>query len=175
MANGPEWDDLSFPDGVISLYSTQYQREDGIGYDFEDQASEKHDIRAGAQYDVNTSSIYQIVPTVPQIITADASAESISRLSERYLEHDAALFRDGLAALYRTALSDERRRHLMATARSIRIVALAYTFAGLNGFRANFDHTSTPPLPLEVQRTCPANACSNDSGGNAAVRFRVFR
>ena len=32
-------------------------------------------------------------------------------------------------------------------------IALGYTFAGLNGFRANFDHTSTPPLPLEVQRS----------------------
>ena len=70
VANGPEWDDLSFPDGVISLYSTQNQREDGIGYDFEDQANDKTDFRAGAQYDVNTSSIYQIVPTVPQIVTA---------------------------------------------------------------------------------------------------------
>ena len=47
VANGPEWDDLSFPDGVISLYSTQSQREDGIGYDFEDQANDKTDFRAG--------------------------------------------------------------------------------------------------------------------------------
>ena len=38
VANGPYWDDLSFPDGVISLWSQQSQRQDGIGYDFEDQA-----------------------------------------------------------------------------------------------------------------------------------------
>jgi hypothetical protein len=167
VANGPEWDDLSFPDGVISLYSTQYQREDGVGYDFEDQAGEKHDIRAGAQYDVNTSSIYQIVPTVPQIITAAPRLNQyLVYLSDTWsmTPHFSAMgslryigqhsqTSDGL--VYGDGAIDP---HL----------ALAYRFAGSNGFRANFDHTSAPPLPLEVQRTCtPASDCSNDSGENA--------
>jgi hypothetical protein len=174
VANGPEWDDLSFSDGVISLYSTQSQREDGIGYDFEDQANEKTDIRAGAQYDVNTSSIYQIVPTVPQVITAAprlnqylvyvsdtwsvtphfSTMGSLRYIGQHSQTSDGLIYGDG-------ALDP----HL----------SLAYTFAGLNGFRANFDHTSTPPLPLEVQRTCvPANACSNDSGGNAGGSVPSF-
>lgn len=174
VANGPEWDDLSFSDGVISLYSTQSQREDGIGYDFEDQANEKHDIRAGAQYDVNTSDIYQIVPTVPQIITAAprlnqylvylsdtwsmtphfSAMGSLRYVGQHSQTSDGVIYGDG-------ALDP----HL----------SVAYTAAGLNGFRANFDHTSTPPLPLEVQRTCvPANACSNDSGGNAGGSVPSF-
>ncbi len=174
VANGPEWDDLSFSDGVISLYSTQSQREDGIGYDFEDQANEKTDIRAGAQYDVNTSSIYQIVPTVPQIITAAprlnqylvyvsdtwsvtphfSAMGSLRYIGQHSQTSDGVIYGDG-------ALDP----HL----------SFAYTFAGLNGFRANFDHTSTPPLPLEVQRTCvPASACSNDSGGNAGGSVPSF-
>ncbi len=174
VANGPEWDDLSFSDGVISLYSTQYQREDGIGYDFEDQANEKTDIRAGAQYDVNTSNIYQIVPTVPQIVTAAprlnqylvyvsdtwnmtphfSTMGSLRYIGQHSQTSDGVIYGDG-------ALDP----HL----------SLAYTFADLNGFRANFDHTSTPPLPLEVQRTCvPASACSNDSGGNAGGSVPSF-
>ncbi len=71
VANGPFWDDLSFPDGVISLFSQQMQRQDGIGYDLEDQAGTKHDVRAGAQYDVNVSYLNQIVPTADERITSN--------------------------------------------------------------------------------------------------------
>lgn len=167
IANGPEWDDLSFPDGVISLYSTQWQREDGYGYDYEDQAGEQHDFRAGAQYDVNTSGIFQIVPTVPQTVTAAprlnqylayasdtwSATPHLSVLgSLRYVGQHAQTS-DGVA--YGDGAVDP---HL----------AIAYTFDKLNGFRANFDHTSAPPLPLEVQRTCtPASQCSDDSGPGA--------
>jgi Carboxypeptidase regulatory-like domain len=166
-ANGPEWDDLSFSDGVLSLYSTQAQREDGIGYDFEDQAGEKHDMRAGAQYDVNTGNIYQIVPTVPQIVTASprlnqylvyasdtwsvtphfSAMGSLRYVGQHASTSDGVVYGDGAIDPH---------------------LALAYTFARLNGFRATFDHNSVPPLPLEVQRTCtPANACSDNSGDNA--------
>ncbi|HEX3672271.1 MAG TPA: TonB-dependent receptor [Candidatus Cybelea sp.] len=167
VANGPEWDDLSFSDGVISLYSTQYQREDGAGYDFEDQAGDKHDIRAGAQYDVNTSGLYQIVPTVPQIITA------APRLNQ-YLVYAS----DTWSMTPHFSLMGSLRYVGQHSQTSTNViygdgavdphVALAYTFAGGNGFRANFDHTTTPPLPLEVQRTCePASDCSNDSGSGS--------
>ena len=169
VANGPEWDDLSFPDGVISLYSTQYQREDGIGYDFEDQANDKTDFRAGAQYDVNTSNFYQIVPTVPQIVTAaprlnqylvymndtwSVTPNFSAMGSLRYVGQHAQTS-DNPPVIYGDGALDP---HL----------ALAYTFAALNGLRATFDHNSVPPPPLEVQRTCvPASQCSNDSGGDA--------
>jgi len=167
IANGPEWDDLSFPDGVISLYSNQWQREFGYGYDYEDQAGDKHDIRAGAQYDVNTSDLYQIVPTIPQIITAAprlnqylvylsdtwSMTQHFSMMgSLRYVGQHSQTSTD---VIYGDGALDP---HL----------ALAYTFDGLNGFRFNFDHTSSMPLPLEVQRSCtPASACSGDSGSDA--------
>ncbi|HTU81573.1 MAG TPA: TonB-dependent receptor [Candidatus Acidoferrales bacterium] len=167
VANGPEWDDLSFPDGVVSLYSTQYQREDGVGYDFDDQASERHDLKAGAQYDVDASSIYQIVPTVPQIVTARpwlnqylvylndvwsitphvSTQESLRYIGQHTDTSNGLAYGDGSVDPH---------------------VAIAYTFATQNAIRATFDHTSALPLPLEVQRTCtPASRCSNDSGGNA--------
>ncbi len=167
VANGPEWDDLSFSDGVISLYSTQYQREDGYGYDFEDQAGEKHDVRAGAQYDVNTSSIYQIVPTVPQIITAAPRLNQyLAYLSDTWsmTPHFSAMGSLRYIGQHTQTSTDV----IYGNGAIDPHLALAYTFAGSNGFRANFDHTSTPPLPLEVQRTCtPAADCSNNSGSNA--------
>ena len=169
VADGPEWDDLSFPDGVISLYSTQYQHEDGIGYDFEDQANAKHDFRAGAQYDVNTSSIYQIVPTVPQIVTA---APRLNQYLVYVSDTWSVTPTSPLWAPCVTSVSTRRRattRPLsMATAPSIRTSRSRTRSPGSTDLRATFDHNSVPPLPLEVQRTCvPASACSNDSGGKA--------
>ena len=174
VANGPEWDDLSYPDGIISLYSTQYQREDGAGYDFEDQAGDAHDIRAGAQYDVNTSSIYQIVPTVPQTITAAPRLNQyLIYLSDTWsmTPHFSAM-----GSLRYVGQHSQTSNGLAYGDGAIDPhLALAYTFAGLNGFRANFDHNSTPPLPLEVQRTCePASDCSGDSGENASGSVPSF-
>lgn len=169
VANGPEWDDLSFPDGVISLYSTQYQREDGIGYDFEDQANDKTDFRAGAQYDVNTSSIYQIVPTVPQIVTAAPRLNQyLLYMSDTWSVTPNFSAMGSLRYVGQHAQTSDNPPVIYGDGALDPHLALAYTFAGFNGLRATFDHNSVPPLPLEVQRTCvPASQCSNDSGGNA--------
>lgn len=169
VANGPEWDDLSFPDGVISLYSTQYQREDGIGYDFEDQANDKTDFRAGAQYDVNTSSIYQVVPTVPQIVTAAPRLNQyLVYMSDTWSVTPNFTAMGSLRYVGQHAQTSDNPPVIYGDGALDPHVALAYTFAGLNGLRATFDHNSVPPLPLEVQRTCvPASQCSNDSGGHA--------
>ena len=169
VANGPEWDDLSFNDGIISLYSTQYQREDGIGYDFEDQANAKTDFRAGAQYDVNTSSIYQIVPTVPQIVTAAPRLNQyLVYVSDTWSVTPNFSAMGSLRYVGQHAQTSDNPPVIYGDGAIDPHLALAYTFAGLNGLRATFDHNSVPPLPLEVQRTCvPASACSDDSGSNA--------
>jgi hypothetical protein len=169
VADGPEWDDLSFPDGVISLYSTQYQREDGVGYDFEDQANAQTDFRAGAQYDVNTSGIYQIVPTVPQIVTAAPRLNQyLVYASDTWSVTPAFSVMGSLRYVGQHAQTSDNPPVIYGDGALDPHLALAYTFAGVNGLRATFDHNSVPPLPLEVQRTCvPASACSNDSGGKA--------
>jgi hypothetical protein len=151
VANGPFWDDLSFPDGVISLFSTQLQRQDGIGYDFDDQAGSKHDLRAGAQYDVNDSYLNQIVPTAGELITSNPRlnqylvyAGDTWSMSDRWtvagaLRYSAehVLTSDGLS--YSVGAIDP---HLSAV----------YSLPGDGALRATFDHTSVAPLPLEVQR-----------------------
>ncbi len=151
-ANGPFWDDLSFPDGVISLSSTQSQRQDGIGYDFDDQAGANHDIRAGAQYSVNVSNLDQIVPTADELVTSNP------RLNQYLLyAGDTWSIDDRLAAT--GTLRYTGQHVLTATGLAYGVGAidphlgLAYSLPGQSALRATFDHTSVVPLPLEVQRT----------------------
>jgi hypothetical protein len=151
-ANGPFWDDLSFPDGVISLWSQQTQRQDGIGYDFDDQAGEKNDIRAGAQYAVNVAGLDQIVPTADELVTSNP------RLNQ-YLIYagDTWTIDDRLNATGTLRYTGEHV--LTGTGLSYGVgaidphLALAYSLPKESALRATFDHTSVAPLPFEVQRT----------------------
>ncbi len=186
-ANGPFWDDLSFPDGVISVWSQQYQRQDGVGYDFEDQSGAKHDVRAGAQYAVNASNLNQVVPTADEYITSDP------RLNQ-YLLYlgDTWSFDDHLSATGTLRYMGQAVR-----AASLRYsvgaidphAGLAYKFGDGNALRATFDHTSVAPLPLEVQRndsTAPAHpmalapetaddySFSYERGGPTQLRLTYF-
>ncbi len=149
-ANGPFWDDLSFPDGVISLWSQQNQRQDGIGYDVQDQAGTAHDVRAGVQYSVNLSSLNQVVPTANEIITSNP------RLTQRLLyAGDTWSFNDRLKA---TATLRYIGQNVSAGTLSYGLGAIdphlgmSYAFSDDQALRLTFDHTSEAPLPLEVQR-----------------------
>jgi hypothetical protein len=140
-----------------------------VGYDFEDQANAQTDFRAGAQYDVNTSSIYQIVPTVPQIVTAAPRLNQyLAYVSDTWSATPNFSAMGSLRYVGQHAQTSDNPPVIYGDGALDPHLALAYTLGGLNGLRATFDHNSVPPLPLEVQRTCvPASACSDDSGGKA--------
>ena len=122
---------------------TQSQREDGIGYDFEDQANDKNDIRAGAQYDVNTSSIYQIVPTVPQIVTAAPRLNQyLVYVSDTWSITPAFSAMGSLRYVGQHSQTSDNPPVIYGDGAIDPHLALAYTFAGLNGLRATFDHNS---------------------------------
>jgi len=70
-AGGPFWDDLSFPDGVISLAATQGGRESGLSFDVDQLANERHHVLYGAEYRVNNSFLYQSVPTADETIASN--------------------------------------------------------------------------------------------------------
>ncbi len=151
-ANGPFWDDLSFPDGVISLWSEQSQRQDGIGYDFDDQAGAKHDIRAGAQYSVNVSDLNQIVPTADEFVTSNP------RLNQYLLyAGDTWSIDDRLAITGTLRYIGEHILSGTGLAYGVGAIdphlGLSYALPGESALRTTFDHTSVAPLPLEVQRT----------------------
>jgi len=152
IANGPFWDDLSFPDGVISLWSQQSQRQDGIGYDFDDQAGVRQYIRLGAQYSVNSAYLNQLVPTAAELVSANP------RLNQYLLyAGDTWSVDDRLTA---TATLRYVGEHVLSgggLAYGVGSIdphlGLSYVFPAENALRATFDHTSVPPLPFEVQRT----------------------
>ncbi|MBV8344836.1 MAG: TonB-dependent receptor [Candidatus Eremiobacteraeota bacterium] len=187
-ANGPFWDDLSFPDGVISLWSQQWQRQDGVGFDYEDQAGAKNDLRGGIQYSVTTSYLDQIVPTADEVITSNSRLnQELLYLSDTWSIGDRLMASGTVRYITQNVLTgagfsygdDAIDPHL----------GLAYTLGGENALRATFDHTSVAPLPLEVQRsdsTAPAPpvllspetaddyALSYEHGGPVQVRLTYY-
>jgi TonB dependent receptor/Carboxypeptidase regulatory-like domain len=187
-ANGPFWDDLSFPDGVISIWSQQWQRQDGIGFDYDDQAGQKNDLRAGLQYSVTTSYLDQIVPTADEFITSNPRLnQDLLYLGDTWsiddhltatgtLRYIAQYVLTGTGFAYSNTAIDP---HL----------GLAYTFGNQNALRATFDHTSVAPLPLEVQRndsttptppivlspeTADDYAFSYEHGGPTQIRLTYY-
>jgi hypothetical protein len=151
-ANGPFWDDLSFPDGVISLWSEQSQRQDGIGYDFDDQAGSNHDFRAGVQYAANESNLNQLVPTADELITSNPRLD-------QYLLYagDTWSMGDRFSANATLRLTGENVLTGTGFAYGVDAIdphtAASYSLGEAGALRATFDHNSVAPLPLEVQRT----------------------
>jgi hypothetical protein len=187
-ANGPFWDDLSFPDGVISLWSEQWQREDGLGFDYEDQAGPKNDVRAGFQYSVTLSYLDQVVPTADEFIFSNPRLnQNLLYLGDTWsidnrLSATGTLRYVTQAVLTSTGFSYDNGAidpHL----------GLAYALGNESALRATFDHTSVAPLPLEVQRddsaapappialspeTADDYAFSYEHGGPTQIRLTYY-
>jgi hypothetical protein len=151
-AGGPFWDDLSFPDGVISLSAKQGGRENGISYDLHEIASDKNEVNVGAEFRTNTSFLNQVVPTADEFINSNptllsylAYAGDTWNISHRFDLTGTARFTsttilpsDG--SEYRVAGIDP---HLSAV----------YHLGSIYALRATFDHTTVAPAPLEADRT----------------------
>jgi hypothetical protein len=158
QANGPFWDDLSFPDGVISMASQQWQREYGAGYDWDDQAGDRNDLRAGYQYSVTMSYLNQVVPTANEFIFSNPRLnQDLLYLGDTWSIDDHLSATGTLRYLNQNVLTGDGLFYSNGAIDPH--LGLAYTFGDNNALRATFDHTSVAPLPLEVQRddsTSPA-------------------
>ena len=174
-ANGPFWDDLSFPNGVISLWSQQRQRQDGIGYDFDDQAGEKHDLRAGAQYSVNVADLNQIVPTAQELVTSSPRLNQyLLYAGDTWTIDDRLTVAGTLRYMGEHVLTGTRLSYGVGAIDPH--LSLAYSLPGRNAFRATFDHTSVAPLPFEVQRTdsaapAPAVALAPETADDYSLSY----
>jgi hypothetical protein len=158
QANGPFWDDLSFPDGVISLASQQWQREQGLGFDYDDQAGEKNDLRAGFQYSVTMSYLNQVVPTADEFIFSNPRLnQNLFYLGDTWSIDDHLSMTGTLRYTSQDVLTSTG--FFYSNGAIDPHLGMAYTFGDNNALRATFDHTSVAPLPLEVERndsTAPA-------------------
>ena len=156
VAGGPFWDDLSFPDGLISLSATQGGRQTGTSADVDQLASEQQHLLYGLEYRVNTSFLHQIVPTADESIDSNPTLFSgLAYLGDTY----AIAPRLTLAA---TARFDAT--HIVPSNGSIYDVAaidphaaIAYRFGDNLTARVAFDHTTVAPKPLEADRTDSSN------------------
>ena len=159
---GPFWDENGFPNGTISLWAQQGGKENGLGYDGDDIASDHHHLKFGAEYRINNSFLNQVVPTADEFITSNPT-----------LFYSLAYFGD--------TWSMSRRLDLTGTARytythvvpsdgfAYNVAAIdphfsaAYRIGNQYALRATYDHTTVPPLPLEADRTDTSNVQPNGS------------
>ena len=161
-AGGPFWDDLSYPDGVISLSAQQGARETGLSYDVDDVASDRHDIKYGADYRVNTSFLDQVVPTADEYITSNPTLQSYLvytgdtwSLSRRF-DLTGALRLTGThvvpssGSAYNEAALDPH-------------VAASYRIGNQYSVRVTYDHNTVAPAPLETDRVDSTNVSPSGS------------
>ncbi len=156
VAGGPFWDDLSFPDGVISLAATQGGRESGLTLDVDQLASDRHHVLYGAEYRINTSFLDQVVPTADETITSNPTL--FSSLAYAGDEWSVAPRLD-LTAMARFSRTDivPSNGTPYAVAAVDPHAALVYRLGGMYSLRAAFDRTTVAPKPLEADRMDSAN------------------
>jgi hypothetical protein len=162
-SGGPFWDENGFPDGSISLFQNSQQRQSGVNFDNEGIFG-NHRVRFGGEYRIETSYLDQVVPTGDETITSAPTVDSYlayagdtwslghrlelmgtARLTASHIKPS-----DGFA--YDTGALDP---HFGAS----------YRIGSQYALRANFDHVSVAPAPLEADRVDSTNV---DANGNPA-------
>jgi hypothetical protein len=164
VSGGPFWDDLSFPDGSISLFARQGGRQSGINFDVDDVASEHHHLKYGVEYRVNNSFLDQVVPTADEFIHSNPTLfSSLAYLGDTWTLSP----RLDVAATARynathIVPSDGSKYGVTAVdPHASAVYRLGNTYA----FRMTFDHTTVAPKPLEADRSDSTNV---DANGNPA-------
>lgn len=151
QAGGPFWDENGYPDGTISLASQQGGRENGVGYDVDEGATDRHDLRFGAEAREDNSFLTEIVPTADQIIASNPSLFSYLAYAGDTWTVAAPLDVSAAARLSQTHVvpSDGPSYDMGAIDPH---ASAAYRFGGRFAFRATFDHVTVAPKPLEADR-----------------------
>ncbi len=162
-SGGPFWDENGFPDGSISLFQTSTSRQNGVSLDNE-AIFGRNRVRFGAEYRTNTSYLDQVVPTADEYITSNPTIGSyLAYLGDTYSASDrlelsgtarvtSAHFKPSDGFAYDTGAVDPH-------------FGLSYRLGSQYALRANFDHITVAPAPLEADRTDSTNV---DANGNPA-------
>jgi hypothetical protein len=162
-SGGPFWDENGFPDGSISLFQTSTARQNGVSLDNE-AVYGRNRVRFGAEYRTNTSYLDQVVPTADESITSNPTIGSyLAYLGDTYSASNrlelsgtarvtSAHFKPSTGFAYDTGAIDPH-------------FGLSYRLGSQYALRANFDHITVAPAPLEADRTDSTNV---DANGNLA-------
>ncbi|HXP94679.1 MAG TPA: TonB-dependent receptor [Candidatus Binatia bacterium] len=152
----PFFDDLSYPNGVISYFGQQSGRLYGLGLDARNVASEHHELSYGVELQTQTSYLNQIVATLDSQITSQPTLNSyLFYVSDRWSPTSRFVL-NGTARL-------NQWHALTSGGNGYQIGALDphaganYRFAPHWALLATYDHTTVAPLPLEVERNDTRN------------------
>jgi Carboxypeptidase regulatory-like domain len=161
-AGGPFWDDLSYPDGVISLSAQQGARETGLSYDVDDAASDRHDIKYGADYRVNTSFLNQVVPTADEYITSNPTLQYYLVYAGDTWSISRRFDLTGALRLTGTHVAPSNGNPYSQGALDPHIAA-SYRIGRQYSVRVTYDHNTVAPAPLETDRVDSANLSPSGS------------
>lgn len=162
-SGGPFWDEDGFPDGSISFFQKSSQRQNGVNFDNEALYG-PHRLRFGAEYRTNTSFLEQVVPTADEFISSHPTIGS-------YLTYlgDTWQVSDRLAAMATARATHSHFKPDDGFAYDTGAIdphfGLSYRLGSQYALRANFDHTTVAPAPLEADRVDSTNL---DDNGNPA-------
>lgn len=151
QAGGPFWDENGFPDGAISLSSQQGGREDSLGYDGDDLLA-RHRLRFGAEYNVNTSFLNELVPTADETITSNPTLSTVLAYAGDTWSVSNRLEATAAARAFTTRIIPSGGFAYDVGAVDPHVAA-AYRVGSDYALRATFDHNTVAPKPLEADRT----------------------
>ncbi len=152
VSGGPYWDDLSFPDGAISLLATQGGRTAGVTYDVDAVGAERHHVSYGAGYRTSTTFLDELVPTANERITSRPTIFSaLAYLGDTWTVTPRLDL--GATARFTSAHVVPSDGFVYDVRALDPHAAAVYRLGGELALRATFDHTTVAPKPLEADRT----------------------
>lgn len=148
--DAPFFDDLSFPNGVISYYGRQSGNLNGFGVDVLNVASERHELGYGAELRSQYSTLDQIVPTLDQKITSHPVLDGgLLYVSDRWSPSSRFTLQGALrSTTTHIARSDGNGYDRSSVDPHVGAV---YRF-GASALRLTYDRTTVAPLPLQAER-----------------------
>lgn len=152
----PFFDDLSFPNGVVSYAGRQSGVLNGFGFDVHNAASPQLEFRYGIELRSQHNALDQVVPTLDQrIVSNPRTRDAVAFVADQWDASARLQFTPALR-FFSTRLerSDGKRYTVSATDLH---VAARYRVGG-GAFRVAYDHMTVPPKPLQVERNDLASA-----------------
>lgn len=150
QTSAPFFDDLSFPNGVVSYAGRQSGVLTGLGIDAQSLAAEHHRVAYGIDLRRQTSFLDQIVPTLDQrLVSNPVLTSALAYVSDAWSPSANVTLQAALRAnATRVARSDGRRYDAGAVDPHLSGVV---RFGG-GALRLAYDHTTVAPKPLEAER-----------------------
>jgi hypothetical protein len=159
----PFFDDLSFPNGVVSYAGTQSGVLTGVGLDVKNLAATRHQVGYGIELRRQTSTLaqvvtpYGVVPESPAEYAASAKllssnpvlTSSLAYLADEWSPSDGFTLQGALRTIATHVARSDGTRYGVA-ALDPHLAAVFHLRAG--ALRLAYDHTTVAPKPLQAER-----------------------